>query len=59
MKCGETNHNAHNVHKGYEEDMALSSDVNDKDEYKSNNSILHEPFHKPSFDNIFMDVSES
>ena len=56
MRCGENNHHLHN---GYEEDMAPSSDVNDTDEEKSNNSILHEPFHKPSSENICMDVSKS
>ena len=39
--------------------MAPSSDVNDTDEEESKNSIVHEPFHKPSSENIFMDVSES
>ena len=39
--------------------MAPSSDVNDTDEDKSKNSIVHEPFHKPSSENIYMDVSES
>ena len=29
MRCGEDNHNVHN---GYKEDMAPSSDVNDTDE---------------------------
>ena len=56
MRCGENNHH---VHDGYEEEMALSSDVNDTDEDKSNNSIVHEPFHEPSSENLFMDVSES
>ena len=56
MRCGEKNHH---VHDGYEEEMAPSSDVNDTDEDKSNNSIVHEPFHKPSSENIYMDVSES
>ena len=55
MRCGENNHHVHN---GYEEEMAPSSDVNDKDEDKSKNSIVHEPFHKPSSENICMDVSE-
>ena len=35
MRCGENNHNVHNVHdmhNGYEEDIYLSSDVNDTDE---------------------------
>ena len=47
------------MHDSYEEDMDLSLDVNDTDEDESNNSIVHEPFHKPSSDNIYMDVSES
>ena len=42
MRCGEKNHH---VHDSYEEEMALSSDVNDMDEEKSKNSIVHEPFH--------------
>ena len=56
MRCGENNHY---VHGGYEEEMALSSDVNDTDEYESNNSIVHKPFHKPSSENLSMYVSES
>ena len=56
MKCGENNHH---VHYGYEKEMAPSSDVNDTDEDESNNSIVHEPFDKPSSENLFMDVSES
>ena len=59
MRCGENNHNVHDVHDGYEEDMAPSSDVNDMDEDESKNSIVHKPFHKPSSENICMDVSES
>ena len=59
MRCGDNNHNVHNVHSGYEEEMDPSSDVNDTDKDKSNNSIVHEPFHKPSLENICMDVSES
>ena len=39
--------------------MAPSSEVNDADEDESNNSIVHEPFHKPSSQNLSMDVSES
>ena len=39
--------------------MALSSNVNDTDEDESKNSIVHEPFHKPSSENIYMEVSES
>ena len=56
MICGENNHHVHN---GYEKEMAPSSDVNDTDEDESNNSIVHEPFHKPSSENIYMDVSKS
>ena len=56
MRCGENNHH---VHDGYEEEMSLSSDVNDTDKDESNNSIVHKPFHKPSSENIYMDVSES
>ena len=56
MRCGENNHHVHN---GYEEEMAPSSDVNDTDEDKSNNYIVHETFHKPSSENLSMDVSES
>ena len=56
MICGEKNHH---VHDGYEEEMALSLDVNDRDEDKSNNSIVHKPFDEPSSENLFMDVSES
>ena len=59
MRCGENNHNVHNVHYCYEEEMDPSSDVNDMDEDESKNSIVHEPFHKPSSENIYMDVSES
>ena len=39
--------------------MAPSLDVNATDEDESNKSIVHEPFHKPSSENIYMDVSES
>ena len=31
MRCGKDNHNVHDVHDGYEEEMAPSSDVNDTD----------------------------
>ena len=44
MKCGEKNYNVHEVHDGYEEEMAPSSEVNDTDGDESNNSIVHEPF---------------
>ena len=33
MKCGENNHNVHDVRDGYE-DMAPSLDINDTDEDK-------------------------
>ena len=59
MRCGENNHTVHDVYDGYEEEMALSSYVNDMVEDKSNNSIVHELFHKPSSDNLSMDGSES
>ena len=59
MIFGENNHNVHDVHDGYEEEMAPSSDVNDTDEDESNNSIVHEPFHKTSLENICMEVSKS
>ena len=47
------------MHGGYAEDISPSLDVNDTDEDESKNSIVHEPFHKPSSENIYMDVSES
>ena len=60
MRCGENNHH---VHDGYEEKMAPSSGINDTDEDtdedESNNSIVHDPFGKPSSENLVMDVSES
>ena len=59
MRCGENNHNVHNVHDGYEEDMNPSSNVNETEDDESNKSIVHEPFHKPSSEKIYMDVSES
>ena len=59
MRCGEYNHNVHDVHDGYEEEIAPPSNVNDTDKDESKKSIVHEPFHKPSSDNIYIDVSES
>ena len=56
MRCGDNNHH---VHDGYEKEMAPSLNVNDTDEDESKNSIVHEPFDKPSSENLFMDVSES
>ena len=52
MRCGENNHTVHDVHDGYEEEMATSLDVNDTDEEESKNSIVHEPFHQHSSENI-------
>ena len=53
----------HQVHDGYGKYMALSSGVNDtdedKDEDKSNNYIVHDPFDEPSSENIIMDVRKS
>ena len=49
----------HHVHTGYEKEMAPSSDVNDADEGESNNSIVHDPFDKPSSENLIMNVSKS
>ena len=51
-------HVVHVVHDRYEEEMAPSLDVNDTYEDKSNNFIVHEPFHKPSSENICMEVME-
>ena len=42
MRCDEKNDH---MHDGFEEEMDLSSDINDTDEDESNNSIVHEPFH--------------
>ena len=39
--------NNHHVHDGYEKEMAPSSDVNDTDEDKSNNSIVHDSLTNP------------
>ena len=54
--CGENNHH---VHDGYGKEMALSSDVHDKDEDidedKSNNFMVHDPFDEPSSVNLIMD----
>ena len=57
--CGKNNHNMHEVHASYEEEIDPSLDANDTDEDESNNSIVHQPFNKPSLENIYMDVSES
>ena len=56
IRCGDNNHH---VHDGYEEEINPSSDVNDTDKDESNNSIVHKTFHKPSSENLSMDVSES
>ena len=47
------------MHGGYEEEMALSSNINDTDKDESEEYIVHEPFDKPSSENLSMDVSES
>ena len=39
--------------------MAPSSNVNDTEEVESNNSIVHKTFHKPSSENIYMEVRKS
>ena len=57
MRCGDNNHNVHDVHNSYEEEMAPSSEINDTNDDESNNSIVHEPFHKPLSENLSMDVS--
>ena len=54
MKCGEKNHNVHDVHDGYEEEMAPSLDVKYTDEDKQKKSIVHKTFHKPSSENIYI-----
>ena len=60
MRCGDNNHH---VHDSYEKDTASSSGVNDMDEDteedESNNSIVHDPFDKPSSENLIIDESES
>ena len=56
MRSGENNHQ---VHDGYGKEMAPSSDVNDTDEDESNDSIVHNPFDKPSLENLIMGESES
>ena len=40
LRCGEDNQHMHDVHDGYEEEMALSSDVNNMDKDESNKSIV-------------------
>ena len=44
LRCGEENHHVHNVHDGYEEEMAPSSNVNDTDKDESEEYIVHKPF---------------
>ena len=60
MRSGENNHHTHD---GYGKEVAPSSDVNDidkdKDEDKSNNSIVHNLFDEPSSENLIMDKSKS
>ena len=52
LRYGEDNHN---VHGGYAEETAPSSNVNDIDEDESKELIAHEPVSE----NLSMDVSES
>ena len=59
MRCGEYNHHVHDVHAGYEEEMAQSSYVNNTDQEESNKSIKHETFDEPSSENLYTEVSES
>ena len=59
LRCGEDNHHVHDVHDGYEKEMTASSNVNYIDEDESEEFIVHEPFDKPSSENLSMDVSES
>ena len=59
MRCSEDNNKVHDVHDGYEEEMAPSSNVNVTDKDESNKSIVHKPFDEPSSENLYMDVSES
>ena len=40
LRCGEDNHHVHNVHDGYEEEMAPSSNVNDTDGDESEKYIV-------------------
>ena len=58
IRSGENNHN---MHDGYGKEMAPSSDVKDtnkdKDEDKSNNSIVHNIFYKPSAENLIIKES--
>ena len=52
LRCGEENQP---VHGGYAEETSLSSSVNDIDEDKSKEFIVHEPLSE----NLSMHVSES
>ena len=54
LRCGEDNHLMHDVHAGYEEEMAQSSYVNNTDQEESNKSIKHETFDEPSSENLYM-----
>ena len=55
LRCDEDNHHVHDVHDGYDEEMAPSPNVNDMDEDKSKEFIMHEPL----LENLSMDVSKS
>ena len=58
LRFGEGNHHVHDVHGGYEEEMAPSSNVNDTDKDESEEYIVHKPFDKTSSENQSMDVIE-
>ena len=59
LRCGEDNHHVHDVHAGYEEEIAPSLNVNDTDEDESEEYIVHGPFDEPSSENLSMYVSKS
>ena len=52
LRCGEDNHHVHDVHDGYAEEMAPSSNVDDTDEDESKEFIVH----KPLSENLSLDV---
>ena len=59
LRSSEDNHNLHDVHDGYEEEIASSLNVNDTNKDESEEYIVHGPFDEPSSENLSMDVSES
>ena len=46
LRCGEDNHHVHDMHDGYEVDMAPSSNVNYTDKEKPQEFIVHKPLSK-------------